>query len=506
MKSNEIIDKYKLREKAWTYKGFHGLLHTFFPIGEEPLKPLKKFYGDSFQIALFFAKEDYINWYWNEEDMIRLRKSVIKKVNKDPKFLDKILAEWRKLIEVFKERIRECEKADLKKLSDEELLRLYERFYQLYIDECGVSVGLQESFSLHADRFMKPLLEKILKEKGKEKKLNEYFAMLTSPVTESFIVTEFKERLKILKEIQKNKPEEVINNIESFPKINKILENHSKNFFWVENNYAKIKVLTKRHFIEKLVQELNLSMDPDEEIKKIDGRLIKIKEDKKELIKELNLDDEFKNLIKMTEVFAYMQDERKKYVLIANHYQKLFLNEIGRRLNLTEREMNYTVIPELRNMLLNKDIDKDELKLRYRHCLCIQTLEGYEIFEGAVADEIYEEIFKPKVKEFEDIKGICASQGKVKGVVRIVQKVHDLINVNEGDIIVTSMTRPEMVTAMEKAAAIVTDEGGITSHAAVVSREFGIPCIIGTKIATKFFKDGDKVEVDADKGIVRKLK
>lgn len=70
----------------------------------------------------------------------------------------------------------------------------------------------------------------------------------------------------------------------------------------------------------------------------------------------------------------------------------------------------------------------------------------------------------------------------------------------------SSMTRPEMITAMEKAAAIVTDEGGITCHAAVVSRELGIPRIIATKKATKVFKDGDHVEVNADEGVVRKLK
>ena len=68
------------------------------------------------------------------------------------------------------------------------------------------------------------------------------------------------------------------------------------------------------------------------------------------------------------------------------------------------------------------------------------------------------------------------------------------------------MTRPEMVVAMKKATAIVTDEGGVTCHAAVVSRELNIPCIIGTRNATKFLKDGDKVEVDANKGIVKKIK
>ena len=69
----------------------------------------------------------------------------------------------------------------------------------------------------------------------------------------------------------------------------------------------------------------------------------------------------------------------------------------------------------------------------------------------------------------------------------------------------TPMTRPEFLPLMKKAKAIITDEGGITCHAAIVSRELGIPCIIGTKIATKVLKDNDLVEVDAEKGIVRKI-
>ena len=76
----------------------------------------------------------------------------------------------------------------------------------------------------------------------------------------------------------------------------------------------------------------------------------------------------------------------------------------------------------------------------------------------------------------------------------------------KGDVLVSSMTRPELVPAMKKALAVVTDEGGMTCHAAIVSRELGIPCVVGTKIATKAFKDGDFVEVNANHGVVRKMK
>ncbi|MBD3313619.1 phosphoenolpyruvate synthase, partial [Candidatus Woesearchaeota archaeon] len=74
-----------------------------------------------------------------------------------------------------------------------------------------------------------------------------------------------------------------------------------------------------------------------------------------------------------------------------------------------------------------------------------------------------------------------------------------------GDILITFETTPDFIVAMERAAAIVTVQGGITSHAAIVSREMGKPCIVGVRDATKRFKDGDLIEVDANKGIVRRI-
>jgi pyruvate,water dikinase len=87
----------------------------------------------------------------------------------------------------------------------------------------------------------------------------------------------------------------------------------------------------------------------------------------------------------------------------------------------------------------------------------------------------------------------------------VIKTIHDIAKVKKGEILIAYMTRPEFMPAMQKAAAFVTNEGGITSHAAIVSREMNKPCVIGTKIATEIFKDGDLVEVDANKGVVRKL-
>jgi len=103
------------------------------------------------------------------------------------------------------------------------------------------------------------------------------------------------------------------------------------------------------------------------------------------------------------------------------------------------------------------------------------------------------------------IKGNPACMGKVTGIARILLSYKDTNKLKKGEILVASMTTPDYVSAMEKAIAFVTDEGGITCHAAIVAREFNVPCIVGTGNATKVIKDGDLIEVDANTGIVKVL-
>ncbi|ELZ36471.1 phosphoenolpyruvate synthase [Halorubrum tebenquichense DSM 14210] len=101
------------------------------------------------------------------------------------------------------------------------------------------------------------------------------------------------------------------------------------------------------------------------------------------------------------------------------------------------------------------------------------------------------------------VDGLGASPGAVSGTVRIVRKLDQLDQVQEGDVMVTEMTMPDMVPAMKRAAGIVTDEGGMTSHAAIISRELGVPAVVGTGNGTRVLEDGQHVTLDGDKGTVR---
>jgi pyruvate,water dikinase len=105
-----------------------------------------------------------------------------------------------------------------------------------------------------------------------------------------------------------------------------------------------------------------------------------------------------------------------------------------------------------------------------------------------------------KITTKPDLVGESASPGNASGIVVIIHSPKDIDRAQKGQILVTSMTSPDFVPAMKKVNGIITDKGGQTSHAAIVSRELGVPCIVGTKVATKFFKEGDLVTINGTTG------
>jgi phosphoenolpyruvate synthase/pyruvate phosphate dikinase len=145
-------------------------------------------------------------------------------------------------------------------------------------------------------------------------------------------------------------------------------------------------------------------------------------------------------------------------------------------------------------------------KIKKNAVILVHWLGETEVSFGEAEKTL--EILKPNVQDntSQIIIGQIGAPGKVSGRVRIVRDLaHDLSFFSNGNILVTGMTRPEFVPLMKRSLAIITDEGGITCHAAIIAREMKKPCIIGTKIATQVLKDGDLVEVDANNGVVKIL-
>lgn len=134
--------------------------------------------------------------------------------------------------------------------------------------------------------------------------------------------------------------------------------------------------------------------------------------------------------------------------------------------------------------------------------------QGCRIIHGKEAKELDQRYWRlSPAHSMRQLQGIVAHGGasKVVGTAFLIRTHADLARFPRGAILVASMTAPEYVVAMRRARAVITDEGGITSHAAIVSRELGLPCIVGTKYATQILKTGDRVSVDSKNGYVKKL-
>jgi len=172
-------------------------------------------------------------------------------------------------------------------------------------------------------------------------------------------------------------------------------------------------------------------------------------------------------------------------------------------------EFLYLARPIFKRVAEHYRIPFNELKHYTIQDLLAGKLQSYPLKYTAAyyESEIYISgeplLVEDKIANENRVKGRAAFLGYAKGPAKIVRYVSELDKVKVGDILITQMTFPSFIVAMSKAAAFVTDEGGITCHAAIVAREMKKPCITGTKNATRIFKDGDIVEVDANKGEAR---
>ncbi len=171
--------------------------------------------------------------------------------------------------------------------------------------------------------------------------------------------------------------------------------------------------------------------------------------------------------------------------------------------------IDYATVVLYEEMKQSQKVDTQLLESRKEHWVVVPGSHNFiGTLSGLTAEcpeYFFEDTASSKVDEKQHLGGSVAVGGYAKGRVVLVNRKVDVNNVASGDILVSRMTIPDFVPAMKLAAAIVTDEGGITCHAAIIARELDKPCIIGTKIATRILHDGDLVEVDATNGIVRIL-
>lgn len=215
-------------------------------------------------------------------------------------------------------------------------------------------------------------------------------------------------------------------------------------------------------------------------------------------------DQKFKKIVKIAHAFAYLKEMRDDYRRPAYYLQLPFWHEVARRTGLPFVDTNYLTGDEIVRAIQSPKNHFPAVIARRKKIYAFRLKDGsLNVLEGTAALRLAKIHSGPRTTQA--LRGMAAFPGRVTGTARVVYHQGEFSKFRKGEILVTTMTHPEFVTIMRQAKAVVTDEGGILSHAAIVSRELGIPCIIGTKVATRVFKAGDRVEVDATRGVVRKL-
>lgn len=479
---NNFLNKELSIEQADGYPAFFEMTSIGFTNKLYDTKlPAYRFGGSYFSLG-------GVNYIAILENQQEIGKKIIQKYLQDKKTVNLLYKKWRKNYENMLEKYYGLFQEDFSEMSDKELIKKSNALFDLYINRVSMP-GFIDGFMFYADKRFVFLIEKFCKKNNIPNPIT-IASTLTASTEPSFFNEEQKDLLKIIKISENTKDK----------KANNLIEKHLLKYSWIKSGYYGYKEYTREELLKELDDLIKSSV-------KIDNNFfIKNKESKKKLIKKYKFTEEILAISELSELFIKWQDYRKIYTLTFVVLKEKILQEIARRKNIDFELLKYSLSSEIKN-ILNSDFDLRKLKERKRGCFLIHSNGKLkEIYTDKKAVDFRKKIAKKTKKDVLEIKGMVASMGKITGIVKIVLSIKNLNKVKDGDILVSPMTRPEHISAMKKVGAIVTDDGGITCHAAIVSRELKKPCIIGTKIATQVLKDGDLVEVDADKGVVRIIK
>jgi len=332
------------------------------------------------------------------------------------------------------------------------------------------------------------LLESKLSIKDK-KEQDLLLSKLIIPKKKSFFIKEQEALLKIALKLQKDRKTDIRQDIKDY----------LKNYAWMGSLAYLGSFFTKKEAVKKIKEFLEEG--PKE-------KLVKTKQIKRETLenyrKAFNQIKQFPklvDLIKIAQEFIYLQTYRMDVLFLAHWYAYSLWEKIGEHSGLTVDELVYLTGDEIINLLKRKrGVNRREIKARLDNFALIKQNNRYTFLSGGKVRKVIQKVVRETV-----VKGAVANRGRATGKAKLLFGEKDMEKVNRGDIVVSPMTYPKFVPALAKASGIITDFGGILCHAAIVSREFGVPCIVGTENATKVFKDGDLVELNAYDGVARKV-
>ncbi len=457
------------------------------------------FAASNLPASIVDAPEDWVVEYTSGEVKLCVEPELMSAKGKltlekleNEEFFKQVVEKSLKTIEELEKYALELNELELKSKNPKELFQLYKKLFDLWLEmnSWGHVVNLADfEHFLLTNRIIKFLGEKI-KENKVEVTSAEAFSLLTT-AKRSKLQQQDLDFYAILEKMQKRKD------------ISSDLKKHVEKYKWMQFHYDGPTILDEVYFLESL-KSAGKQEDGAEKLSALIKNEEEIVKKQAQLTEELKLSEKERYWIEIAREFAFLKGLRKDVVFEASCNSFPLTKEIARRLELTTRQVRFMTLEEVENALTTGKIDLETVNQRSKYC--VQLNKGKIVFYvGEKARQLAAMIYEDEAPASKEIKGTPAFPGSATGIVKIINNASDMKKFEKGNILVSPATNPNLVSIMKIAGAIVTNEGGITCHAAIVSRELKVPCVIGTKIATKWLKDGDVVEVDATTGIVKKL-
>ncbi|MBU0546518.1 hypothetical protein KKA13_04695 [Patescibacteria group bacterium] len=392
---------------------------------------------------------------------------------------------------------KSLQKLDAGKLTNKQLLEALRKFFKAQVD---VHCPRGPMWFLETPRNMvSDYLYKYLEEKAEHHKpifsVQEAFQILTAPLQKSIWTKEKEELIKIAE-------------IKDEAERNIVLDKHTKKYEWLEYGLQG-KVLERKHFeneLHKIIRDGSAKLK--EQLKKEQEELRK---NKSAVIKTYHIHDAHVRIFKIISMDLYTRLYSKDAQFFGYYCIENLLKEVGKRGYLTLEQVRFLAPKDYEGVLLKGEDLSALANERQKYSIHISDRGKTVFLAGKDAEKMRSKIKfhvekQRAVGKDEILRGQTAFKGLARGRVKIINTMQEMTKMHEGNILVSHMTNPSIVPAMKKAIGIITDLGGITCHAAIVARELKKPCVIGTKVATQILRDGDEVEMDADKGEIKKCK
>ncbi|MFA5023962.1 MAG: PEP-utilizing enzyme [Patescibacteria group bacterium] len=495
--------------------------------------------GRAYQHQACVYQGYHLWFYFDRQDAYEIGEHLVDKFVAKIDFMEEVNSQIRSFADRLNELVAKIPEEGLGKLSKEKLWQHYQAHEDLHFAYYQWG-WIPVAADMFGDNLTNRGKEILRAQKVPAEKIEEYLTLLTQPEKPSLLKEEqdnlikigikvqsdsgqfnlFKELFRKFKEEDvkffglythseeyENKFEEVVRSLKKQikPEIMEELQKHFSKYFYTKFIYTEEQgVYNFEHYLKELVRLVSSDHNLAEAYRNQEAEIQTLKNERQELIKKLNLSSDLIRFFNAWGDFMVTKIYRRYAQLFALYKTTFILEEMAKRIGITLKELRFMTSKEIKQALFKGQINKAEVKSRKEFSLYYTAKDTEIYYSGEAARSIVAKyIQKNTNKNITELNGQCGCRGHARGKVKIINVVSDMVKMETGDILVSISTQPDLLPAMKKAAAFITDQGGVTSHAAIVAREMKTPCVIATKIATQVLQDGDEVEVDADKGTVK---